>query len=245
MTVGGQRTYAWDPASHLASYNGSDGAATFTYDAFGQRLSRNSSGTTQNFVWNYATPLPTLATVKSGSTDQTYYVYLPDGTLLNSISAADSSRRFYHFDENGSTMLLTDSSGAVTDTYAISIYGDTVTQTGSTANPFTFQGQTGAMREGTTSMYYMRARYYDSGPLRFLSRDPKPSDDPRDINPYLFVRANPMGSVDPSGMNPDNIPIPDMYTFNLPGPDGVVTFTRKSFTGILSTMPVWLNSAPA
>ena len=196
------RTYVWDLASRLTSYTGSDGSASFTYDAMGQRVSRTSSGATQNYVWNYAIPLPCISTVQSGGADQTYYVWLPDGTLLNSISAVDGSRRFYHFDESGSVDLLTDSTGTVTDTYAISIYGDTVTQAGSTANPFTWQGQRGVMREGSTSMYYMRARYYDSGPARFLSRDPLSSSDPREINPYQFVRANPMEHADPGGMDP-------------------------------------------
>ena len=141
--------------------------------------------------------------MQSGGADQTYYIWLPDGTLLNSISAADNTRRFYHFDESGSAVLLTDSTGTVTDTYAISIYGDTVTQTGTTPNPFTWQGQYGTMREGSTSMYYMRARYYDSGPARFLSRDPLSSSDPRDINPYQFVRANPVEGTDPSGKQED------------------------------------------
>jgi len=194
------RAYVWDLASRLTSYSGSDGSASFTYDAMGQRLSRTSGGATQNYVWNYAFPLPALSTVQAGGADQTYYIWLPGGALLNSISAVDGSRRFYHFDESGSTVLLTDSTGTVTDTYAVSIYGDTVTQTGSTSNPFTWQGRSGVMCEGSTSMYYMRARYYDSGPARFLSRDPLSSKDPRDINPYQFVHANPVGHADPTGM---------------------------------------------
>jgi RHS repeat-associated protein len=208
------RSYAWDLASRLTSYTGSDGAASFTYDAKGLRLSRTSAGTTQNYVWNYAMRLPGVSTVQSGGADQTYYVWLPDGTLLNSISAADNSRRFYHFDESGSAMLLTDGTGTVTDTYAISIYGDTVTQTGSTANPFTWQGKFGVMREGSTSMYYMRARYYDSGPARFLSRDPLSSGDPREINPYQFVRANPMEHADGTGMGGESGPPNAAPAFN-------------------------------
>lgn len=199
LTSDAQRNYTWDLASRLTSYTGSNGSASFTYDAMGQRLSRTSSGATQNYVWNYAFPLPVLSTVQSGGSDQTYYVWLPNGALLNSISAANNARRFYHFDESGSTVLLTDSTGAVTDTYAISIYGDTATQTGSTANPFTFQGQYGVMSEGSTSLYYMRARYYDSGPARFLSRDPLLSFSPRAVNPYQFAYANPVEHADASG----------------------------------------------
>jgi RHS repeat-associated protein len=90
-----------------------------------------------------------------------------------------------------------------------------VTQTGSTANPFTYQGEFGVMREGSTSMYYMRARYYDSGPARFLSRDPLALTDPRAINPYQFVYANPVEYTDPSGQqneNPSSSPTPPWAT---------------------------------
>jgi RHS repeat-associated protein len=58
------------------------------------------------------------------------------------------------------------------------------------------------MSEGTTSMSYMRARYYDSGPARFLSRDTLSSADPRDIDPYQFVYENPMEFTDATGMGP-------------------------------------------
>ena len=184
------RTYTWDLASRLRSFTGATGSASFTYDALGQRLTRTSGGATQNFVWNYAFPQPVVSTVELGGADQTYYVWLPDGTLLNSISASDNTRRFYSFDESGSTVLLTDSTGAVTDTYAISVYGDTVTQTGSTANPFTFQGKQGTMQEGSGSLYYMLTRYYDSGPARFLSRDPVPPNGAATLNFYEF--ANPI-----------------------------------------------------
>ena len=154
--------------------------------------------------------------MQSAGTDQTYYVWLPDGTLLSSISAANNSRRFYHFDESGSVVLLTDTTGAVTDTYAISIYGDTVSHTGATVNTFTFQGKYGVMAEGSTSLYYMRARYYDSAPARFLSRDPLTSTDPRAINPYQFVYGNPVEGADPTGKevpeyDPVNPPIYDPF----------------------------------
>src|SRR6185436_14843018 len=111
--------------------------------------------------------------------------------------------RFYSFDESGSAMILTDGNGAVTDTFAISVFGDTVTQTGSTVTPFTWQGKFGVMREGTTPVFYMRARYYDSGTARFLSRDQLSSRDPRQINPYPFVAGNPLEHSDATGMDPD------------------------------------------
>jgi RHS repeat-associated protein len=197
----GLRTYAWDLASRLTSYSGMDGAAQFTYDGLGQRVSRTTADGEQHYVWNYAHPLPALDIVRSGGADLRYYVYLPGGTLMYSIEAADNSRHYYHFDEAGSTTFLTDDGGAVSDAYGITPFGESVTQAGATANPFTFHGAYGVMQEGATSMYYMRARYYDSASGRFLSRDPIPSLDPLRIDPYQFALNNPIGFHDPRGTN--------------------------------------------
>ncbi len=193
------RTYTWDLASRLAAYSGSNGSSSFTYDAFGQRISSTTAGVTQNYVLNYALPLPSVATVQTAGADLRYYVWLPDGTLLESIEATGGKRHFYHFDESGTTDFLTTDSGAVTDSYATTPYGETIIQTGSTPNPFTFQGAFGVMQEGATGLYYMRARYYDSVSARFLSRDPVVQTDPRALSPYQFAFANPMEGADPSG----------------------------------------------
>src|SRR5260370_4523343 len=155
----GLRTYTWDAASRLNSYSGADGAATSTYDGLGLRISRSSGGTTQTYVLNYGLGLPSVSTVQDGSNnDLRYYIHLPNGTLLYSIEAAGNSRRFFHFDEVGSTTFLTNDSGTVTDSYGITPYGDSVTPGPSNArtNPCTSLGAYGGMHEGATSLYYMR-----------------------------------------------------------------------------------------
>jgi RHS repeat-associated protein len=201
ITNDGLRSYTWDMAGRLLSYSGADGAASFTYDGFRQRISRTAAdGTTQNYVLNYATALPSVATVQSGGADLRYYVYLPDGSLLYSIEAADGAHRYYSFDESGSTTMLTGDDGSVTDAYGITPYGETVTQMGTSDNPFTFQGQRGVMQEPGTSLYYMRFRYYDSASARFLSRDPVLSLDPQQINPYQYAAGNPLLLIDPMGL---------------------------------------------
>jgi len=153
----GLRTYTWDLASRLTGYTGVDGMASFTYDGLGSRISRSTPDTTLNYAINYAHTLPSVSVVRSGGADLRYYVYLPGGVLLHSVEAADNTRHFYHFDETGSTMFLTDDSGSVSDTYGITPFGETVSQTGTTDNPFTYSGAFGVMQEGATSLYYMRA----------------------------------------------------------------------------------------
>ena len=199
------RSYTWDLASRLISYSGADGSASASYDDAGLRVSwMGGDGTARNYVWNYATELPTVATVQSGGADLRYYVYTPDGSLLYSIEAADNTRHFYHFDQSGSTLFLTDDGGNITDTYAITPYGESVSHNGNMDNPFTWLGQFGAMQEGNTSLFYLRARYYDSATARFLSRDPLRSNDPREINPYQYAAGNPITSDDATGLVVNN-----------------------------------------
>ncbi|HYL37557.1 MAG TPA: RHS repeat-associated core domain-containing protein [Bryobacteraceae bacterium] len=216
--------YLWNSASRLVSYTRPDGSASFTYDGLGQRISRTGSdGTTLNYVLNYATGLPTVATEQSGGSDVTYYVYTPGGSLLYSIDAASSAHRFYSFDDTGSTTMLTDDSGSLTDAYGISPYGEAVTPgpNNATDNPFTWQGQFGVMQEPGTGLYYARFRYYDSETARFLSRDPLFSPAPREIDPYQYAAGNPVTNVDPMGLKTSNVDALSNMPPNLPAYQGV------------------------
>ncbi len=225
----GLRSYSWNLASRLVSYQGADGAAMGTYDGLGLRISNSGSGTTQNYILNYALGLPSIATVQDAANkDLRYYIHLPSGTLLYFIEAADNSRHYYHFDEIGSTTFLTNDSGAITDSYGIMPFGELVTPGASNAtnNPFTWLGAYGVMQEGSTSLYYMRQRWYDSSAARFLSPDPVGSQLPTRINPYQYVEANPITRADPLGLddldrldrnvNEDNELLPDDVTFDSP-----------------------------
>jgi RHS repeat-associated protein len=196
-------TYKWNPASRLVSYARADGSASFAYDGLGQRISRTGAdGVPRSYVLNYATALPSVATVQSAGKDLRYYVYTPGGALLFSIEATGGAHHFYSFDETGSTTFLTGDDGAVTDSYGISSYGEAITAGASnkTDNPFTWQGQLGVMQEPETSLFYMRFRYYDGAFARFLSRDPLFSPDPRQVNPYQYAAGDPISNIDPAGL---------------------------------------------
>jgi hypothetical protein len=51
-------------------------------------------------------------------------------------------------------------------------------------------------------LYYLRARYYDPGVGRFLSRDSFAGDEsnPLSLHKYLYTHANPVNLTDPSGL---------------------------------------------
>ena len=172
--------------------------AALTYDGLGELSSSNVSGGTESFVFNHATRFPALSIVRQGASNLRYYVYTPEGKPLYSIEAADQTRKFYHFDEMGNTTFLTDDDASITDTYAITPYGDIADHAGPTENPFTWQGQYGIIQE-SQGLYFMRQRHYDASASRFLSPDALTTPDPRSAEPYTYARGNPMFYVDPSG----------------------------------------------
>jgi RHS repeat-associated protein len=71
---------------------------------------------------------------------------------------------FYGYDGHGSVRFLTDSTGAITDTYDYDAFGNLISSTGSTPNNYLFAGE---QFDPALGIYYNRARYYDQRQGRF------------------------------------------------------------------------------
>src|SRR5688572_33008239 len=127
---------------------------------------------------------------------------MPGGTLLYSIDAATNNPSFYHYDRLGSTLALSNGTGAVTDSYAYSPYGESLAHNGTSTQPFTFIGAFGVRVEG--ALYQIGMRYYDPLTARFLSRDPARANlrDVRTLDPYVYALVNPMTYIDRNGAEP-------------------------------------------
>ncbi len=97
--------------------------------------------------------------------------------------------RYYHFDEIGSTRLITDSAGSVTDKYDYDAYGAVLwheRHTGSVDQPYQYAGRFGyyaAYQEPDFGLMQLGMRFYDPQAGRFTQEDPK-----RDgTNWYVYV----------------------------------------------------------
>ena len=108
---------------------------------------------------------------------------------------------YYHYDGQGNTVALTDDNGDVTDTYIYTAYGELVSSTGTTVNPFRYGGQYGYYTDVETNDIYIRARSYNPSLGRWLTSDPIGYGS-EDDNLYEFVRGNSQRFLDPSGSVP-------------------------------------------
>ena len=92
---------------------------------------------------------------------------------------------------------MTNESGSITDTLVFVAFGNETAKTGTTDNPYGFQGE----EKDDTGLYYLRARYMDPATGTFTSMDTYGGSltDPMSLHKYLFANSNPVAYCDPSG----------------------------------------------
>ncbi len=104
-------------------------------------------------------------------------------------------------DAQGSTIAVTDNSGAVVNRYDYTPYGRTVetTASGAVDNPWRYLGQ----HHDDTGFYKLGIRYYHPDLARFTQPDPAyPCEALPYTNEYLYTAANPTSYSDPAGASP-------------------------------------------
>ncbi len=110
--------------------------------------------------------------------------------------------RYYHFDQLGSTRLLTKSTGDVTDDYAYDAYGALLAHNrhaDSVDQPYQYVGQLGYYahwQEPGFGLMHLGRRFCAPSLGRFTQRDPIRAD----VNDYGYVSCDPLRGVDPSGL---------------------------------------------
>jgi RHS repeat-associated protein len=98
-------------------------------------------------------------------------------------------------DHQGSVIRVTDSAGAVVNSYAYDAYGQRLTATEGVEIAF---GYTGREYDAESGLMYYRARVYDPAAGRFLQTDPL-GFGAGDFNLYRYVLNDPVDLNDPSG----------------------------------------------
>jgi YD repeat-containing protein len=152
---GSATSYGYNEAGQLTSVNRpAEGSRakiedSYAYNGDGLRASQTVSGATSYLSWDTAEGLPLLLSDGSNS-----YVYGPKGLPIEVISSGEKVL-YLHHDQQGSTRLLTGSTGLVEGSFTYGAYGALTGSTGSATTPLGYDGQ---YTNPDTGLIYMRAR---------------------------------------------------------------------------------------
>ncbi len=193
----GTTKYSYDEAGDLTGLSSSSVTATYGYNGDGLRTSKSvtEGATTQksSFVYSLVGGAPK---VLSDGTNT--YVYGPNGAPVEQI-AGSGTIDYLHQDDLGSTVLITNATGATAATFSYDAYGNLTSSTGSVSTPL---GYTGAYTDEESGLLYLVNRYYDPATAQFLTVDPALA---LTGTPYAYAGDDPSNVTDPDGMDPQTL----------------------------------------
>jgi RHS repeat-associated protein len=198
-----QRTYTYTPDGLLSTTSYGATTLTNTWDADRNRVALEVGEDTYQFVYDPTASVPAVLAEVTPEDGTVYYIREPSGALIARVDG--ESMRYYHFDQLGSTRLLTDDDGAVTDRYTYDAYGNRLTHdtyTGSVDQPYQYVGQLGYYNHYQSpdfALLQLGVRFYDTEVGRFTQLDPVWRIR---WSSYLYTSAIPTVQVDPAGMIP-------------------------------------------
>ena len=194
-----QQTFSYHPTGLMNTATFGDQTLTNLWDADEHRLQFSVGEDDYTSVFDVTAGIP--AVIKEITPQGTiYYVREPGGELIARV--VGESRRYYHFDELGSTRLITDGSGAVTDRYAYDAYGAVIAHdrdAGTVHQPYQYVGQLGYYTHYDAPEFgwlQLGVRFYEPETGRFERRD----DLADGTTDYQYALLNPESFVDDGGL---------------------------------------------
>ena len=200
-------TNTYDFENHMLTH----GAVSMVYDGDGNRVSETMGGVTTTYLVDTLNPTgysQVLDELVNGSVTTTY-TYGLQRIGENQLVSGTWTPTFYGYDGHGNARFLTNSAGAVTDTYQFDAFGAQIASTGTTPNAYLYSGE---RFDSSLNLYHLRARYYNMLTGRFETMDPGKQAccalrasqvgnifDPATLHKYVYTANNPVNRIDPSG----------------------------------------------
>ena len=166
---------------------------SFTYDAEGLRTGKTVNGEKTVYVWDGDQVVMELS--KGGAVQKRY---IRGNDLVYADKGENTEKTYYVTDMHGNVVQLLDESGNVTKTYEYDSFGNEVKPEKKDENPYRYCGE---YYDKETEEVYLRARYYEPGVGRFITRDTYTgeSDEPLSLHLYTYCENDGVNMVDPSG----------------------------------------------
>jgi len=202
--TGNRTTTTWNYENQPAQYLLPTGSpVTMTYNGDNRRVISQQATTTTKFVWDSTTDAY-LSELDGANAVQAVYTNEPQlyGSVVS--QRRSSTSHWLHADALGTTRRLTSSTQTTTDSYLLDAWGNPITSSGTTVNPFRWVGRYGYYQDSSTGLVYVRARMYQPTVARWISLDPIRFA--VSINLYLYALNSASMRVDPSGLICNNGP---------------------------------------
>ena len=166
---------------------------SFTYDAEGLRTGKTVNGEKTIYVWDGDQVVMELS--KGGAVQKRY---IRGNDLVYADKGENTEKMYYVTDMHGNVVQLLDESGNVTKTYEYDSFGNEVKPEKKDENPYRYCGE---YYDKETEEVYLRARYYEPGVGRFITRDTYTgeSDEPLSLHLYTYCENDGVNAWDPSG----------------------------------------------
>jgi len=189
----GSKAYSWNFENQLTSVTlpGSGGTVSFRYDPFGRRIQKSGPLGTTNYLYDGPNLLEEV-----DNSGNVLARYTQSGLIdepLSELRASTTS--YYEQDGINAVSSLSNSTGALVNTYTYDSFGKLTASSGTVTNPFQY---TSREFDPETGLSNYRARYYDSTVGRFLSEDPIGFH--AGVNFYDYVLNRPTLFLDPTGL---------------------------------------------
>ena len=181
----------------------------YNYNAFGQRIRKTYSGTTDyrcEFCYDESGRLVCETKYSDSGSVIDKIIYLYDvNSIIGMVHTLNGVESTYYFQRNllGDVIGIYNTNGVKVGGYAYDAWGNhavTLDTNGiATRNPIRYRGY---YYDTETKLYYLNARYYNPEWRRFISPDDTAYLDPESVNGlnlYCYCGNDPVNYADPSG----------------------------------------------
>lgn len=223
-TTGNYTKYKYDLLNRLVqvdiSTEGSKGNKTtiyYTYDHRGYRIKRLKNEDVTQFTFGLNGEI-----LSKKTNDQIeHYIYMFGKHFAKEIYKSDKEnigkyeeriRLYYHTDNLGSTIAITDENGDKVWSNNYTAFGNSTNESGLIEELGIY---TGKEIDPDTGLYYFNARWYDPDMGRFITEDPIKDG----TNWHIYCSNNPINYIDPTGLC-EGLP---SYLCTCNSPDAVTT----------------------
>ena len=194
------RNYVYDTSDRFIEIRDQNNAliAAYTYDPFGRRLSKETTGSVGSKTYFFYADEGLVAEANAIGAVTKIYGYQPDSTWSNDPVFLKDGTNTYYFqkDHLGTPQKLIASNGSVVWSAKADAFGNTLVDSSSTlTNNLRFAGQYFDQESG---LHYNYFRYYDPQTGRYVTSDPIGLDG--GLNTFGYVGGNPIGEVDFYGL---------------------------------------------